>query len=150
MSDTSETAATPEPSPEGEAAEASSITSPSGTDAGGSSDPVAGGEVAYHLHLDSEEARFTASALRLLIGDEAHEPTIRGLARDALVKVGAKPEQSGIVVVPLLAGEMKILHTSVKLLLDDLRRDQADEQRVLRGVLKKLPDEHAIRAIAIE
>lgn len=107
-------------------------------------------EVAYHLRLDAEQARFTASALRLLIGDEAHEPTIRTLARDALRKVEAEPDQSGIVTVPLLAGEMKILHTAAKLLLNDLRRGQADEQQVLKAVLKKLPDEHAIRAIVID
>lgn len=148
----SDAAATPEPSPSSAKAEAASATSLGSAPSESDSDHDGEGaeDVAYHLRLDAEEARFTASALRLLIGDEAHEPTIRGLARDALTKVGAEPEQSGIVTVPLLAGEMKILHTSVKLLLDDLRRDQADEQRVLRGVLKKLPDEHAIRAIVIE
>jgi hypothetical protein len=45
---------------------------------------------------------------------------------------------------------MKITHTAVKLLLDDLQRGQDDERQVLWRILQKLPDEHAIRAIVIE
>jgi hypothetical protein len=36
-----------------------------------------------------------------------------------------------------------------RLLLDDLRREQADERALLRSVLDKLPDEHTMRAIEL-
>jgi len=150
VSDTSETAATPEPGRSTAGPGASAATGAGGDAPADGQGDAGGGEVAYHLHLEREEAQVTQSALRLLIADEAHERTIRGLARDALAKVEAEPDSSGIVIVPLLPGEMKILHTAVKLLRDDLRREQADEQHVLMRVLEKLPDEHAIRAIVID
>ncbi len=45
---------------------------------------------------------------------------------------------------------MKITHTAVKLLLDDLQREQADEREILRAILDKLPDEHTMRAITLQ
>lgn len=107
-------------------------------------------EPAYHLHLNREEAALAAQAVRLLISDEAHEPDIRKIAREALSEIEREPAAGEHLVVALTPPAMKITHTAVKLLLDDLRRDQADEQRVLRAILDKLPDEHAIRAIVIE
>lgn len=107
-------------------------------------------EVAYHLHLDREEAPLVAAALRLLISDEAHEPLIRSIARNVLTKCSERPAESGILVVALTAQEMKLAHTAVKLLLDDLQRGQSEERHVLARILDKLPDEHAIRAIVIE
>lgn len=106
-------------------------------------------EPAYRLHLDSEEAHAAAGALRLLISGEAHEPLIRRIARTVLAELEREPRAQQLTV-PLSPEGMKITHTAVKLLLDDLRRDQASEQRVLRQILDKLPDEHAIRAITIE
>jgi hypothetical protein len=44
---------------------------------------------------------------------------------------------------------MKITHSAVRLLLNDLQREQADERLVLHSILDKLPDEHAIRAIQL-
>ena len=35
-------------------------------------------EAVFHLLLDQDEVPVTASALRLLIADEAHQPEIRG------------------------------------------------------------------------
>lgn len=105
---------------------------------------------AYHLYLDGQEPTLATRALRLLISDEAHEPLIRSIARQVLAELEHEPPAGQTLVVPLSAPGMKITHTAVKLLLDDLRRDQADEQHVLRQILDKLPDEHAIRAIAIE
>jgi hypothetical protein len=46
--------------------------------------------------------------------------------------------------------QMKITHSAVKLLLNDLGREQHDEREILRGILEKLPDEHVMRAIEIE
>lgn len=107
-------------------------------------------EPAYHLRLDGEEPAVATGALRLLISDEAHEPEIRKVAREVLSQLAQEPPVDEPLVVSLTAPGMKITHTALKLLLNDLRRDQADEQRVLRAILDKLPDEHAIRAILID
>jgi hypothetical protein len=104
-------------------------------------------EPPYHLFLDFEEAPVLAHALRLLISDEAHEPTIRTLAREVLANLDATPEPNGKLTVPLTPPQMKIAHTAAHLLLDDLQREQAAEREILRRVLDKLPDEHTIRAI---
>jgi hypothetical protein len=47
----------------------------------------------------------------------------------------------------LTAAELKIVHTALKSLLDDLGHEENDVRRVVAGVLDKLPDEHDIRAI---
>ena len=91
----------------------------------------------------------TASALKLLISDEAHQPDIRKLARDVLAELEADPDEFGVLSVALTPGQLKITHTAVHLLLDDLQREQADEIQVLHSILSKLPDEHAIRAIQL-
>jgi hypothetical protein len=49
----------------------------------------------------------------------------------------------------LTAGQLKIVHTALHSLLDDLGHDERDVQRIVREVLDKLPDEHSIRAIDI-
>jgi hypothetical protein len=104
----------------------------------------------YHLFLDPAEAPVTASALRLLVVDEAHQPEIRRLAREVLVGLDAEPDANGKLTVALSPEQMKITHTAVKLLLDDLGRAQAAERGILRRILDKLPDEHTMRAIEIE
>jgi hypothetical protein len=105
---------------------------------------------AYHLLLDPDELPVAASALRLLIADEAHQPEIRGLARAVLARVEAGADSEGVLEVALSAPEMKITHTAVRLLLDDLQREQSAERTILWQIVNKLPDEHAIRAIVIE
>jgi hypothetical protein len=105
-------------------------------------------EPGYHLFLDPGEIRPAASALRLLISDEAHEPVIRALARSVLDRLeGAGDQQLTLELEPR---EMKITHSAVKLLLNDLGREQHDEREILRAILEKLPDEHVMRAIEIE
>ena len=52
-------------------------------------------EAAYHLLLDPAEVPVTASALRLLISDEAHQPEIRRLAREVLAELEAEPDEFG-------------------------------------------------------
>jgi hypothetical protein len=105
---------------------------------------------AYHLLLDPDEVPVAASALRLLIADEAHQPEIRRLARAVLARVEAGVENDGVLQVALSAPEMKITYTAVRLLLDDLQREQSAERAVLWQIVNKLPDEHAIRAIVLE
>ena len=104
----------------------------------------------YHLFLDVEEVPVAASALRLLISDEAHEPDIRRLAREVLDELEQLPDANGVLTVSLTPQQMKITYSAVKLLLNDLQREQADEIEILRNILDKLPDEHTIRAITLD
>lgn len=113
------------------------------------SDTAADQEPAFHLFLDSEQAPVLGRALRLLIADEAHEPMIRGLAREVLALLDLPPSPDGKLTMPLSPPQMKIAHTAAHLLLDDLQREQADERELLRCVLDKLPDEHTMRAIEL-
>jgi hypothetical protein len=106
-------------------------------------------EPAYHLFLDPDEVPVAASALRLLISDEAHQPQIRRLAREVLAELEVGPDAKGCLMVTLTPEQMKITHSSVKLLLGDLQREQAPVRRVLRAILDKLPDEHTMRAIVL-
>jgi len=103
----------------------------------------------YHLLLDGEEIGVAASALRLLISDEAHEPVIRGLAYEVIEHLGAPPDASGRVELTLTPEQMKITHSATQLLFNDLRRGQSEELATLRSILDKLPDEHVMRAIQI-
>jgi hypothetical protein len=112
------------------------------------SDPVS--EPAYHLFLNAGEVPVTASALRLLVSDEAHEPQIRGLARDVLAALELPADAQGMLTVTLTPRQMKIAHSAVRLLLNDLQRGQAEERDVLRTILEKLPDEHTMRAISLD
>jgi hypothetical protein len=47
----------------------------------------------------------------------------------------------------LTAAQLKIVHTALKALFDDLGRDQHDVKDVVAAVLDKLPSESDIRAI---
>ena len=49
----------------------------------------------------------------------------------------------------LTAAQLKIVHTALHSLLDDLGHDERDVMDIVRQVLDKLPDEHSIRAIDI-
>ncbi len=107
-------------------------------------------EPEYHLFLEAAEVPVAASALRLLIVDEAHEPAIRTLAREVLAHLEAPPAQGRLLTVALTPQQMKITHSSLRLLMNDLQRGQADEREIVRAVLGKLPDEHTMRAIQLD
>ena len=49
----------------------------------------------------------------------------------------------------LTPAQLKIVHTALHSLLDDLGHDERDVLNIVREVLGKLPDEHSIRAIDI-
>jgi hypothetical protein len=114
------------------------------------SDTTPEAEPPYHLFLDEHEVPVAASALRLLISDEAHEPQIRRLAREVIAGLEAAPNAQGVLTVTLEPQQMKITHSAVRLLLNDLQRGQASERDILRDILDKLPDEHTMRAIELE
>jgi hypothetical protein len=50
----------------------------------------------------------------------------------------------------LTAAQLKIVHTALKSLFDDLGHDEADVKGVVASVLDKLPGEHEIRAINLD
>jgi hypothetical protein len=47
----------------------------------------------------------------------------------------------------LTAAQLKIVHTALKSLFDDLGHEESDVKQVVASVLDKLPGEHEIRAI---
>ncbi len=107
-------------------------------------------EPPYHLFLEEQEVQVAARALRLLIVDEAGEPQIRRLAREVIAGLEQPPDAQGMLTVSLAPRQMKITHSAVRLLFNDMQREQADEREILRGILEKLPDEHTMRAIELE
>jgi hypothetical protein len=50
----------------------------------------------------------------------------------------------------LTAAQLKIVHTALKSLYDDLGREERDVEHVVAAVLAKLPGEHEIRAIDLD
>lgn len=50
----------------------------------------------------------------------------------------------------LTAAQLKIVHTALKTLQDDLGHEERDVLHVVRSVLEKLPGEHEIRAINLD
>jgi hypothetical protein len=94
-------------------------------------------EPPYHLRLEPDEVGVTATALRLLVSDEAHEAQIRTLARAVLDGLEGAPDERGIVSVALASKQMKITHTALRSLFRDLGREQADELEIVRRVLEK-------------
>ena len=103
----------------------------------------------YHLLLDPEEVPAAASALRLYLGDEAHQPEIQAIGREVMAGLEGEPGERGVLSLPLSARQMKIVFFSVRLLINDLQREQAGEREILWRILEKLPDEHVMRAIEL-
>ena len=50
----------------------------------------------------------------------------------------------------LTAAQLKIVHTALKSLYDDLGHEEHDVKHVVQAVLAKLPGEHEIRAIDLD
>jgi hypothetical protein len=105
---------------------------------------------AFHLYLHPDEVDVAAVALKLLIADGAHQGHIRELAQQVLGGLDGDPEENGTLILPLGAEQMKITHTALHLLLDDLQREQSEEIELLSGILAKLPGEHDMRAIQLK
>ena len=50
----------------------------------------------------------------------------------------------------LTAAQLKIVHTALKSLYDDLGHEESDVEQIVAAVLAKLPGEHEIRAIDLD
>jgi hypothetical protein len=50
----------------------------------------------------------------------------------------------------LTAAQLKIVHTALRGLYDDLGHKEHDVKQIVASVLEKLPDEHDIRAIDLD
>jgi hypothetical protein len=50
----------------------------------------------------------------------------------------------------LTAAQLKLVHTALKSLFDDLGHEESDVKQVVASVLDKLPGEHEIRAIDLK
>ena len=50
----------------------------------------------------------------------------------------------------LTPAQLKIVHTALKSLFDDLGHEEREVKRVVQAVLDKLPGEHEIRAIDLD
>ena len=77
----------------------------------------------------------------------ARQATLRALmADDELHLIGPDEIAYRLDLTP---AQLKITWTALKSMLDDFGHDERDVHEVLRQVLDKLPDEHAIRSIDI-
>ena len=63
-----------------------------------------------------------------------------------------EPVQPGEIAfrLDLTAAQLKMVHTGLRGLLDDLGHDEHDVRQVVDNVLAKLPGEHEIRAIDLK
>jgi hypothetical protein len=50
----------------------------------------------------------------------------------------------------LTAAQLKIVHTALKSLYDDLGHEESDVEQIVAAVLAKLPGEHDVRAIDLD
>jgi hypothetical protein len=57
------------------------------------------------------------------------------------------PPDEPVYRLELTAAQLKVTHTALKVLSDDLGHDERDVLMVVQQVLAKLPNEHEIRAI---
>jgi hypothetical protein len=64
------------------------------------------------------------------------------MANEDLIKPGEVAYR-----LELTAAQLKIVHTALKSLYDDLGHEEHDVKQVVSTVLAKLPGEHEIRAI---
>ena len=68
------------------------------------------------------------------------------MAYDELHLIGPDEEAYRLALTP---AQLKITWTALKSFLDDFGHDERDVIDIVRQVLNKLPDEHAIRSIDI-
>ena len=68
------------------------------------------------------------------------------MADDDIHLIGPDEEAFRLSLTP---AQLKITWTALKSMLDDFGHDERDVHAIVREVLEKLPDEHAIRSIDI-
>ena len=59
------------------------------------------------------------------------------------------PDETAYRLV-LTPGELKVTHTALKSLMNDLGHDEYDVQRIVRGVLDKLPPAASVESIDLQ
>jgi hypothetical protein len=79
----------------------------------------------------------------------AHRPRVplTAMSHDSGDERPAMPFRYHLELTP---AQLKITHTALRSLLDDFGHDEPEVLEVIHEVLAKLPDEHAIRAIALD
>jgi hypothetical protein len=77
----------------------------------------------------------------LMMNDTSSEPPDAGAPPDA------GPFRYHLELTP---AQLKITHTALHSLLDGFGHDEPEVGAIIREVLSKLPDEHAIRAIQLD
>ena len=105
-------------------------------------------EPAYHLYLDEQEVPVATVA----IACSSPKRGARAPDSSARARSGRRPGDAGTerhADAWRSPEQMKIAYSAVRLLLNDLQREQAGEREVLRAILDKLPDEHTMRAIEL-
>jgi hypothetical protein len=110
--------------------------------------PPVSEDPSYHLIVDPSERPVLELALRLLHDDMSPSHEIRRATWRALERLRATvPDAPASIALDEM--ELKLVHTALHILLDDTRRTQEAERRVIRELLGKLPDDHAMRAIRL-
>ena len=69
---------------------------------------------------------------------------------DSAQSGGGEPPTPFRYHLELTPAQLKIAHTALHSLLDDLGHDEHEVREIVQEVLSKLPDDHAIRSIRLE
>jgi hypothetical protein len=101
----------------------------------------------FPLYVHDDERDTLRLALRSLRDDLGHEEHRIAAVLDGLL--GRIPDQEP-TPLDVDAAEMKLTHTALHSMLDDSRREQADDRARLHALLDRLPGEHDIRAIDLD
>jgi hypothetical protein len=101
----------------------------------------------FPLIVHDDERPVLRTALQVYRGDFGHEEHRIVAVVDGVLARVPDDERTPL---DLDAAAMKVTHSALHALLEDTRRDQADDRRHLRALLERMPGEHDIRAIDLD
>jgi hypothetical protein len=104
-------------------------------------------EPTFPLYVHDDERETLRLSLQSFRDDLGHEEHRIAAVLDGLLKRIPDGEPTPLTVD---AAEMKVTYTALHSMLDDSRREQADDRAHLRALLDRLPGEHDIRAIDLD
>lgn len=104
-------------------------------------------EPTFPLYVHDDERETLRLSLQSFRDDLGHEEHRIAAVLDGLLKRIPDGEPTPLTVD---AAEMKVTYTALHSMLDDSRREQADDRARLRALLDRLPGEHDIRAIDLD